>query len=196
MKNKILIALGVVAYLALATYAVVSYPQETQANPSRVNICTLEGEAVYNENYATGSLRYMTAGNSTTTLTCAVDGVDQADILVAFRASSTASTLGWWMEQSRNGVDWYAVQNDFDSGVATTSEHMASNFTKKFWKYASSTPEENQGKTDTAFGVIKVKDLATRYLRVRFFLPVASGGVATSSNAGVQAEMNRKFQRP
>ena len=54
--------------------------------------------------------------------------------------------------------------------------------------------KKNQGKTDTAFKRIQVKDLGARYLRIKFFLPVASGGIATSSNGAVQAEMLRKAQ--
>ena len=192
MRNKIFLSLVALVYASALIYAVVSSPQQAKANPSTVNTCTTYGgdTTTADSTYATSSLAYMTPGTATTTLSCSIDRTDEADVLIALKASSTATTLGWRVEFSRNNQDWYAADNAFDPGVASSTEATAANFTKYTWTYASSTPEENQGKTDTAFKRIHLTNLGNKYMRIKFYLP------AGSQNGAVQAEMDRKYQIP
>jgi hypothetical protein len=191
MKDKFIYSLMVVVALVMGYQAIqdMSHPKEAEANRSSLSACTLEGDGNYNDYYTTTSLRYMTAGTATTTLSCSTGGVDQVDMLIAFRASSTNSTLGWWYEFSRNGVDWYAAQSEFDIGSASSSISLVRNYSKYVWSYASTSAEENQGKADTAFARISVKDIAAPYMRVRFFMPVGS------LNGGFQVEGLKKIQK-
>jgi hypothetical protein len=110
-------------------------------------------------------------------------------LLITQKASSTASKLGWWVEYSRNGVDWYAAQNDFDSGVASTSIQVVSNYTKYLWQYASTSAEESQGKADTAFTQVVVKNIGAPYTRIKFFVPVGA------LNTAFQVEALKKIQK-
>ena len=174
--KKVFLSLIAVVVLAVS-YTLIN--QHADANPSRLTICQTDS--------ATTTLNYITPGAATTTLSCSIELTDQVDLLVLFRASSTVSELRWRYEYSRDNIDWYPGQEEFVATEATSTVRVPATFTEYSWTYASSTPTSG-GNTDTSFKRVQIKDLAARYMRIKFYLPIGS------ANGAVYAEMLRKEQ--
>lgn len=98
---------------------------------------------------STSTPAYMTAGNSTSTLTfnsyaplsqSLHTGATQVGLLVQFSGSSTSAVLNMATEYSMDGVDWYRnfITSPFQLG-ATTSPFVIQTPYSMSWKYASTT---------------------------------------------------------
>ena len=96
---------------------------------------------------ATTSVRYLTPGTGTTTLTydAYVPTTNSytpafATLLIQFAGSSTASTLGINIEYSQDGIDWYksSTLSPFSPGTTTNAVNLGA--TNSYtWTFASST---------------------------------------------------------
>jgi hypothetical protein len=191
LKKHVVPIVLIAAGLFLAILAVLLYaPMRTNANPSKVTIYSTDPDfaSTSPSHIATSTLNFMRPGTATTTLSAPIDGIDQVDLFILFKASTTNSTLRWRYEYSHNNVDWYLGQEEMVPTEATSTVNVPATFTEYAWKYASSTAEASAGNADTAFKRVQVKDLGARYMRVKFYLPTGS------ANGAVYAEMLRKEQ--
>src|SRR5687768_2995983 len=100
MKRPLLGIGLIIAGFTLLALCVGSLP-EANANPS--NVTRVWTSATTTESMATTTPNYMRPGTATTTLQANIDGIDQVDLLIAFKASSTNSTLRWRVEYSVDG---------------------------------------------------------------------------------------------
>ena len=188
--RKFAITLGVIMMLAGVfgvLYVVLVLPMMTHANPSGLALCATSAN-----NNATTAPSFMTPGTATTTVFCPTDGADQLDLDIVLKASSSAAVGGtelrYRYEYSHNNVDWYIGQEEIVPTEATSTVRVPANFTEYAWKYASSTAEASAGNADTAFKRVQIKDIGSKYFRVKLYLP------AGSANGTVYAEIVKKSQ--
>lgn len=156
------------------------------------------------------TIRYMTAGTATTTLTCDAyslsanspsgDLMDSAILNIQFSASGTASTLFVDFEYanvSSNGAncvaspgacDW--LENSLDLGIkASTTRPFAIDAKDTLrWRFASTTIGTGTAPGNIGYKIVNVPTPA-RYIRAVFSLPVGSG------RGGVWSELLPKKQR-
>ena len=103
MKKPLLGIALIVAGFTLLAFCIGSLP-EANANPSKLT--RVWTSATTTESMATTTPNYMTPGRATTTLSVPIDGIDQVNLLIALKVSSTGSTLQWRYEYSVDGIDW------------------------------------------------------------------------------------------
>lgn len=137
---------------------------------------------------ATSTLRYMTPGTATTTVTCPMgnDGANSAVLAIQINASSTDSTFDVYVEESMDGVDWYPVPSQ---SVGSTSPMFALG-TRPYsrFQFAASTVGGSVGGSGIGLSGTQNRnhyelDVPVRMKRVRAYM-----GMASTSTTG--AAMN------
>lgn len=147
---------------------------------------------------ATTTLRYMTPGAATTTVTYDTykDGLTTMDggaLLVQLTASSSPNTrLNIYQEFSVDGIDWYqSSQPELLGNATTTSSVSLQPVPFMTWTFASSSPGLGNVPTNdnTDSRIIPIQS-QTRFTRFIFVLP------AGSSNGAVWANIAPVKQNP
>lgn len=149
---------------------------------------------------ASTSVSYMTIGTGTTTLAlsnCLGDGsLSLTDLVlnIQFNASNTSAVLGYGIEYSNDGIDWYG--DNTDNRVSTSTVYASTLGKTALWTFASSSPG---GATPPAFGTAASRRSNrtiwvppyTRYVRVYFFVPNTS----SANSIGVWAQFIGKREQ-
>jgi hypothetical protein len=138
---------------------------------------------------ATTTLVYMTPGTATTTLSYdSYQGdavkIDQLTLAIQYTASTTATapTLKLRLEDSMDNINWYPRASVLNS--LATSTQITGNFGEYLWNVSSSTATDFGGSgTATRMHTSLVVDAPMRYVRAKFYTPVAGG------NGGLWAQM-------
>lgn len=177
MKKVLYIILAILIVAIAVT--LVTTTNKTFANPSKFstnNCVTVNSSGVS----ATGTPSFMTPGTATTTLTCNLslisggsDAMDSAALAFQLTATSTGTILNWQYEYSQDGVDWYG--DNFSSTTITTSEHSRVKTARL--QFASSTDNcaaSNNPVTNTRTCRLIDLPTPTKWIRVKFFLPIGS----------------------
>lgn len=132
---------------------------------------------------ATSTVSYMRPGHATTTLTCdtyALGGSGKAlggaSLRTYLSASTTNTQLNQTVEESMDGIDWFAVVSNEQ---ATTSPTISLAVTETYnWKYASSSfGGAAVGASDNTGARVIDLPVRMRYVRVYSALTGANGAV-------------------
>jgi hypothetical protein len=94
--------------------------------------------------------------------------IDQMDLNMELKASSTTSKVQWQYEFSYNGTNWFGEDTKSVSGSTVT--HQA----------ATTTHEWTPGMTEKISRNIGIKDLATRYFRLKIYKGLDSAAAANN----------------
>lgn len=189
LNNRYLGAGILVAAILVTALAMFAFqPHEAKANPSQ--ILPPKATAV-----ATTTLQYMSPGAGTTTLsydalsTGGTDTIfDKMQLVMQYTASSTAPSLKYRIEDSRNGIDWYPRSATVSGQTNATTTQITGNFADNLWTVATTTDNGGSGTSARVMQSVLI-DMRMRYIRAIFYVP-ASGG-----NGGLWAEFNPTKQK-
>ena len=158
--KKFLIGLSAIALIAVFAFLLAQNPNNAKANPSR-----------FAHNYTAQATS--TLVSATSTLTFITDGADRADLLLIYRASSSAASLKWTYEYSNNSIDWFG--EDYIAAQNNTNAIHASTTPVHFW-----TPSDWTAVGTTSSSSIKsilnIPVSNANYMRVKFN-PVGANGL-------------------
>ena len=134
---------------------------------------------------ATTSPFFLTGSNrATTTLQFPSESVDEVTMFIQYKASTTDGVLGYRLQFSNNGVDWYNDNTDnierysiFGSVIANSTSTL-----EYTW---------NPGTTATATKVVNLRIKPSKAVRVLLYA-FATATPATGSVGNVWAEVYRK----
>ncbi len=176
MKKLILI---ISAFAIVAVTVIAGITKSAQANPLFFPVTAQTSSA-------TSSPTYMTAGNSTTTLTYDTytsgntTGAASAALLLQLVASSTSSILDTNLEYSQDGVDWYQDAGMFNPSFSTTTKPFDISIVNKYryiWNGTQSGLPAVVLTTGTTTRAIALRT-PMRYVRAVFTLPADSAAGA------------------
>ena len=133
---------------------------------------------------STYALVSMSAGNSTTTLVFDSNSVagsnvttggttivpDKLTLLIQLTASSTETRLDTYIEQSRDGIDWYAYSRPVQELATSTT---LSNFSLSRFSFASTTIDYSQRGRNINRFFLPI-DIHMRFVRAIIVMPIGS----------------------
>lgn len=179
MKTKQIFLLGafvVVVGLGITTYNV-------WANPLFQGLFSYTGTSTAAAT-STYALVNMSAGNATTTLVFDSNSIagtnvtqggttivpNKLTLLVQLNASSTKTELDVYIEQSREGTDWYAYSAPVQELATST---LLSNFSSYRFRFASTTIDSLQIRRDINRFFLPI-DIHMRFVRAIIVMPQGS----------------------
>lgn len=129
---------------------------------------------------ATSTVFMKGSAGAVATTTVPTDGGEQLTLLVMLGSSTTPPTLGWRVQYSNNGVDWY--DEDVASTTAGVTDHVIAGASNR-WIYSSTTANQTivAGANNVKYVTkrIVIPALDTSYTRIVWL--ASSGGDALLS---------------
>lgn len=195
--HKVLAIMAAILLAATGLFLSLSFAQKVGANQSRLQTsvqCSTQGTSA--TSLATTSVTYLdplaSSGTSaTSTITCnmataggGVEVFNTAALNIVYKASTTDSTLGFTLQGSPDGVDWFELDNTVPTLFSTANaiEHASTSVTNR-WR----TGDAN---ASTSLKSVAINTLGNKYLRVQFFVtPGATRGSVWANLIG-KTELN------
>lgn len=194
-KKKIIAIAFLAVYSLLVGSILLLNNSKVSASPSLISNPTACSTNQRNASNASSTLTYLVPGLATSTLDCnisiATNGLaqtfDSAQLFIQDTASSTASVLAYWIEDSQDGVDYFPRVATTNLNATTT---ILTGSPQIFQVPFASSTATDYGNRKAGVGRYSIPvTFVSKYMRVIFFLQQGS------TNAGVFAEIIGKYQQ-
>ena len=193
-KKKILSIAFITAFSLVTGFLFTLNKNTASASPSLLSSPISCSTNQRNASNASSTLAYLVPGLATSTLDCnisiATNGLaqtfDSAQLFIQNTASTSASVLAYWIEDSQDGVDYFPRVTTTNLNATTT---ILTGTPQIFQVPFATSTATDYGNRKAGVGRYSIPvTFVSKYMRVIFFLQQGS------TNAGVYAEIIGKYQ--